>query len=66
MDGAEFVVALLIAVSAGGYIGCVVDRRRRRPRGDNEHYPRRWVESIRMDRLHVIEDELLNGRKDEP
>ena len=50
----EIAIASVFAIVAGGYIGVAWDRYKRRPADDR---PRRWVESIRMERLHVIDDE---------
>ena len=60
MKGAEFAVALVGVIICGGYVGVIVDRRRRR-RPDDE-YPRRYVNDVRMNRLHIIEDEWLNRK----
>ena len=62
MTGWGFIAASGIAIVCGGYIGVAWDRYKRRPPDDR---PRRWVESLRMEKLYVIDDELYNSHKDD-
>lgn len=51
----EIAIACIIAIAGGGYIGVAWDRYRRRPPADE--YPKRYVNDVRMNRLHIIDDE---------
>ena len=65
MSGGELALAVALSIIAGGYVGVAADRYRRRHRGTPDGLPRRYVSDVRMNRLHVIEDEWLNGPKKE-
>ena len=62
MSGLGLLAASVIAIICGGYIGVAYDRYTRRPPYDR---PRLWVESVRMEKLHVIDDDLYKKREED-
>jgi hypothetical protein len=62
VKGGEFALAVALAIAAGGFVGCCLDRYvRQRNRGNPDGLPNRYVSDVRYNRLHVIEDEWLRG-----
>ena len=59
MRSGELAGAIVIAVVGGGYIGLVIDRWRKAP--PPGQLPKRYVNDVRLSRMHVIEDESFRS-----
>jgi len=61
MSGGDLLIGLVIGVVCGGFLGVAWDRWSRRDDDKRPEYLRRVVHPSRLARMHVIEDEGLQG-----